>query len=185
VKRFDHSGGVLALPSRRRYGIASRVTRIGLISDTHGLLRPEAVAFLHGSDRIIHAGDIGSVDVLAALSALAPLTAVRGNNDTGAWADAVPETDFVRVGGVAIGVVHDIADLGPDVAGVHAVIAGHSHRPLVEQRGDVLFVNPGSAGPRRFSLPVSVAELVVDGGAVSARLVELAVAPATRNGRAP
>ena len=131
--------------------------RIGLISDTHDLLRPEALAFLAGSDRIVHAGDICSPGVLEALAAVAPLTAVRGNNDRGAWAARLRESELVDVGG----------------DGVDVVVSGHSHRPLVERRDGVLFINPGSAGPRRFSLPISVGELTIVDGAASARTVTL------------
>jgi putative phosphoesterase len=149
--------------------------RIGLISDTHGLLRPEAVTFLRGSDRIVHAGDIGGAHILAELSALAPVTAVRGNNDKGPWAEAVADTEVLQVGDVFIYVIHDIADLDldPVAAGIHVVMFGHTHRPSVRERDGVLYVNPGSSGPRRFNLPVAVAELEVDGRSVQAKLVEL------------
>ena len=153
--------------------------RIGLISDTHGLLRPEAVAFLRGCDHIIHGGDIDTPEVLDELRAIAPLTAVRGNVDRGAWAEAVAPAELVQVGGIFIHVLHDLAelDIEPAAAGVRVVVSGHSHKPAVAQRDAVLYVNPGSAGPRRFSLPISVGELLVDeDGRVSARTVELAVA---------
>jgi putative phosphoesterase len=151
------------------------MARIGLISDTHGLLRPEAVSFLRGCDHIVHAGDIGHAEILAQLSALAPVTAVRGNNDNGPWAERLAQTEFVRIGEIFVYALHDIAqlDIEPGGAGVHVVVSGHSHKPSVQHRDGVLYVNPGSAGPRRFSLPISVAELVVEGSAVSARLVEL------------
>ncbi len=131
---------------------------IGLIADTHGLLRAEALTALAGVSRIIHAGDIGGPEVLEALGAIAPVDAVRGNNDRGAWAEALPETRVVRAAGARILVLHDIKTLAVDPAaqGYAVVIAGHSHRPDVTQREGVLFVNPGSAGPRRFSLPVAV-----------------------------
>jgi putative phosphoesterase len=150
--------------------------RVGLISDTHGLLRPEAVAALAGSDHVIHAGDIGTPEILAALGRIAPVTAVRGNNDRGAWARAIPETAELALGGARIYVIHDVAGLAidPGAAGVQAVIAGHSHRPMVTEKDGVLFVNPGSAGPRRFRLPVSVGALEIRGGRVAARLVTLA-----------
>lgn len=156
----------------------SPVTRIGLISDTHGLLRPPALAFLQGSDLIIHAGDIGNGGILTELSTLAPVTAVSGNNDHGGWAADLPATALVRVGEIVIHVLHDLADLDldPVAAGVDVVVSGHSHQPAVERRDGVLYVNPGSAGPRRFRLPISAAELMVDGRAVSARLVVLPVA---------
>jgi uncharacterized protein len=150
--------------------------RIGLISDTHGLLRPEAKAFLAGSDVIIHAGDIGDAGILTELQRIAPVTAVRGNNDTGAWAETLNETALMRVGDSVIYAIHDLARLGiePSATGIRAVVSGHSHKPRVEERGGVLFVNPGSAGPRRFRLPIAAGEIIVDGAAISARTVELA-----------
>jgi uncharacterized protein len=150
--------------------------RIGVISDTHNLLRPGAKDFLRGSDFIIHAGDICKPELLAELRALAPVTAVRGNNDQGDWARALPETEMVAAGRITIYVVHDLADMDidPEVAGVQVVVSGHSHRPAIQQKGGVLFVNPGSAGPRRFRLPVSAAEIRIDGDRVSARVAELA-----------
>jgi uncharacterized protein len=138
--------------------------RIALISDTHGLWRPEAERFLRTCDHIVHAGDIGRPELLERLRALAPVTAVRGNNDTGQWASALPDTQSVRLGGVSLFVLHDLKELGvrPAPAGTQVIVCGHSHRPLVSRRADgVLLVNPGSAGPRRFSLPVSAAELVI------------------------
>ena len=152
------------------------MARVGLISDTHGLLRPEVLAFLKGCDHIVHGGDIGRAEVLRELSALGPLTAVRGNNDHGAWAEHLAETELFKVGGVFIYALHDLSqlDIEPVAAGVQVIVSGHSHKPLVEQRDGVLYVNPGSAGPRRFRLPISVAELTITGQAVSARLVELA-----------
>ncbi|MGR4868301.1 metallophosphoesterase family protein [Variovorax sp. LARHSF232] len=148
------------------------MTRIGLISDTHGLLRREALAFLQGSDFIVHGGDIGSPDILEQLGRIAPVTAVRGNNDREAWAMQVPETDFLQVGELFLYALHDLAllDIDPAAAGVRVVVSGHSHKPLVEERDGVLFVNPGSAGPRRFSLPISAGELIVNGEQVSARI---------------
>ncbi|MDH6170518.1 putative phosphoesterase [Variovorax boronicumulans] len=150
--------------------------RVGLISDTHGLLRPQAVAALQGSDFIVHGGDIGDAGILEALSAIAPLTVVRGNNDREPWADGIAETEFLKAGSMVIYAIHDLSqiDIDPAGAGVRVVISGHSHKPKVEQRDGVLYVNPGSAGPRRFKLPIAVAELIVDGDAVSARIVELA-----------
>lgn len=142
---------------------------MGLISDTHGLLRPEAQAFLRGCDHIVHAGDIGNAGILEALAALAPLTAVRGNNDNGAWAEAIPETALLRAGGVLVHVLHDIADLVLP-AGARVVVSGHSHKPQVAQRDGVLYVNPGSAGPCRFKLPVAVGELIVSGCDLQARI---------------
>ena len=150
---------------------------VGVISDTHGLLRPEAVAALQGSDLIIHAGDIGNPDVLKTLETIAPVIAVRGNNDKGAWAESLPEFEVVQVGSVYIYILHDAKelDLDPTAAGFGVVISGHSHRPAVEERKGILFVNPGSAGPRRFTLPISVARLTVAGEAVEAEVVELGV----------
>ncbi|WP_390341983.1 metallophosphoesterase family protein [Variovorax boronicumulans] len=149
--------------------------RVGLISDTHGLLRPQAVAALQGCDFIVHGGDIGDAGILDALAAIAPLTVVRGNNDREAWAEAIPETAFLKVGDVHVYAIHDLSqiDIDPAGAGVRVVISGHSHQPKVEERGGVLYVNPGSAGPRRFKQPIAVAELIVDGDTVSARIVEL------------
>lgn len=149
--------------------------RIGLISDTHGLLRPEAIAFLRGCEHIVHGGDIGDARILQALAAIAPLTAVRGNNDLGAWAEAVPETALLELGGLRLYAIHDLAqlDIDPPAAGVRVVVAGHSHRPRAEERDGVLYVNPGSAGPRRFRLPISAAELKIERGVVTPRIVEL------------
>jgi putative phosphoesterase len=142
--------------------------RIGVISDTHNLLRPEATAYLHGCDHLIHAGDICEPAVLDALRTIAPLTAVRGNNDLGAWAQGIPRTALVELGGVFFYVVHDIADLDidPVSAGVRVVVSGHSHLPAVLERQGVVYLNPGSAGPRRFKLPVSAAEVLVQGASV-------------------
>lgn len=151
------------------------ILRVGLISDTHGLLRPQASAFLRGCDHIIHGGDIGSPEILRELSAIAPLTAVRGNNDKGSWADALLETEFIRFGDTLVYVLHDLAllDIEPRAAGVDVVVSGHSHRPRIEERGGVLYINPGSAGPRRFKLPIAVAEIVVGGASITSRIVEL------------
>jgi len=150
---------------------------VGVISDTHGLLRPQAIAALRGSDLIIHAGDVGHPDVLAPLRAVAPLHVVRGNVDTGAWARALPETERVDVGGHIIHVLHNIADLGrdPAAAGFAAVIYGHSHKPSIETRDGVLWLNPGSAGPRRFDLPISLARLHVTANELRPELVTLSV----------
>lgn len=148
--------------------------RIGLISDTHGLLRPEARLFLHGCDAIIHTGDIGA-GILEELAALAPVTAVRGNTDVGPWADLLRETELLKTGDVLVCAIHDLARLriDPVAEGIRVVICGHSHKPQVAEREGVLYVNPGSAGPRRFKLPIAVGELIVNGSAVSARIVEL------------
>jgi putative phosphoesterase len=151
--------------------------RIGLVSDTHGLLRPEAAQFLRGCNQIIHAGDIGDSAVLDTLQGIAPVTAVRGNNDTGEWAMAIPETQTLRIGGIAVFVLHDISELPthrvpPDV---RVVVCGHSHKPQVARdSGGLLVINPGSAGPRRFKLPVSAAELMIaQDGSLEPRLVNL------------
>ena len=149
--------------------------RVGVISDTHGLLRPQALAQLAGSDYIIHGGDIGNPEILDQLAAIAPLTVVRGNNDRAQWARDIPATATLDLGAVQLYALHNINELAidPAAAGIRAVIFGHSHTPKANWRGDVLYLNPGSAGPRRFKLPVSVAELLVDGPTVSARIIEL------------
>ena len=150
--------------------------RIGLLSDTHGLLRPEVEAFLQGSDRIIHAGDICDAGIIEQLKRIAPVSAVRGNNDVGSWAESLSETEWVRVGGIDIYVIHNVAEL--DVsrlsAGAEVIVFGHSHKPVAERRDGVLYVNPGSAGPRRFKLPISAAELVIENGEVAVRLQQFA-----------
>ena len=147
--------------------------RIGLISDTHGLLRPEVLDFLRGSDHILHAGDICTPDVLEQLAVLAPVTAVRGNNDRGDWGQRVLASETVQFEQVFVHMLHDLSDLDldPEGARMAVVVSGHSHKPLVDQRGPVLYVNPGSAGPRRFKLPISAGELRIDGARVSAHLV--------------
>ena len=149
---------------------------VGLISDTHGLLRPEALRLLQGSDFIVHAGDIGKPEIMTELARLAPLTAIRGNVDTGAWARALPQTETLQLGdGARLYVLHDIGDLDldPAASGFQAVVSGHSHKPGVRWKDGVLYVNPGSAGPRRFSLPISVARLYVDSGTVSVDLMSV------------
>lgn len=147
--------------------------RIGLISDTHGLLRPQALHALRGADHILHAGDIDAPEVLEALRALAPVTAVRGNNDRGAWARSLRETEVATFAGVPVHLIHqlDLLDAAPPPGA--AVVSGHSHRPAIETRNGVLYVNPGAAGPRRFTLPVSVGFLELDSGAVTARIARL------------
>ncbi len=148
---------------------------IGVISDTHGLLRPEALAALRGSDHIIHAGDVGEPEILDQLAAIAPVTAIRGNIDKTAWARKLPETEVVELGGISIYVLHDLTrlDLKPQAAGFKVVISGHSHIPKQETREGVLYFNPGSAGPRRFKLPVTVGRLIVEGGDPRAEIVAL------------
>lgn len=149
--------------------------RVGIISDTHGLLRPEALALLEGCDHIIHGGDIGNPDILAALSALAPLTVVRGNNDREAWAKDIPASARLTIGGMEIYVVHDVADAksDPRAVGAQIIVSGHSHKPSVVERNDVLYLNPGSAGRRRFKLPISLAEILIGNGKASARILDI------------
>ena len=150
---------------------------IGVISDTHGLLRREAVEALKGCSRIIHAGDVGSPDVLNRLRDFAPVTAVRGNVDTGAWALALPRSKVIELEGHAIYIRHivDEIDVVPSFESISAVVYGHSHKPSIEHRGGVLYLNPGSAGPRRFKLPVTVARLSVIDGQPTAQIIELDV----------
>ena len=148
------------------------MARVGLISDTHGLMRPEALEYLRGSDHIVHAGDIGDPGILEALRRLAPVTAVRGNNDRGDWARAVPDIANFQVDDVTIHVLHDVGQLRLQ-PGVRVVVSGHSHKPRVEERDGVLYVNPGSAGPRRFTLPIAVGELRISGETVKAQIHEL------------
>jgi len=149
--------------------------RIGLISDTHGLVREEAVAALRGCQHILHAGDIDEPDVLVKLRKLAPVTVVRGNNDRGPWAQKIPEYEVVEFGAISVYLRHDEAelDIDPAAAGFRVMLFGHSHKPKVETRDGVLFVNPGSAGPRRFKLPVAVGELLIAGDRVEARIITL------------
>jgi len=149
--------------------------RVGLISDTHGLLRPQAIDFLQGSDLIVHGGDICDGAILTALAAIAPLIAVRGNNDRGDWAARLRESELFRIGDAFIYAIHDVAaiDIEPRAAGVQVIVSGHSHQPSIRRDDGVLYVNPGSAGPRRFRLPISVGELTIAGASVTARTVEL------------
>jgi len=148
---------------------------IGVISDTHGLLRPEALEALNGLKHIIHAGDVGDPAILDELREIAPVTAVRGNVDHGAWAKKIPETELVEIGGVSIYVVHILEklDLKPEAAGIRAVIYGHSHVPKLETKNGVLYFNPGSAGPKRFHLPITVGRLMVENGTVGAEIIEI------------
>jgi uncharacterized protein len=149
--------------------------RIGVISDTHGLLRPQALEALAGCNPIIHAGDVGRPDILDALSDIAPVHAVRGNVDRGGWAEQLPETAIVEVDSCRLYVLHDLAalDFDPAAAGFRAVIAGHSHRPMIETVDGVLRFNPGAAGPRRFTLPVTVGRLILADGELSAEIIDL------------
>jgi uncharacterized protein len=148
---------------------------IGVISDTHGLLRPEALGALEGSDHIIHAGDVGDPSILDRLRVIAPLTVVRGNVDYGSWAKDIPDTDVLDVAGVSIYILHILEklDLKPEAAGINAVIYGHSHVPKQEMKDGVLYFNPGSAGPKRFNLPITVGKLVVEGGKVRGEIMQL------------
>jgi len=148
---------------------------IGVVSDTHGLLRPEALDALGGSDHIIHAGDVGSPEILEKLATIAPVTAVRGNVDKSPWARKLPGTEVIEVGGVSIYALHDLTklDLKPNAAGFAVVVSGHSHIPKQETRDGVLYFNPGSAGPRRFKLPVTVGKLTVKDGSVRSEIVTL------------
>jgi len=148
---------------------------VGVISDTHGLLRPEAIAALRGVDRIIHGGDIGAPEILTTLGEMAPVTAVRGNNDKGAWARAIPLTQVVDADGALIYVIHDVGelDVDPGAGGFGVVIAGHSHQPRNEVRDGVLWFNPGSAGPRRFKLPIALGLLTIEAGRARGEIVTL------------
>jgi len=147
---------------------------IGVISDTHGLLRPQVLPVFKGVQMILHAGDIGNPEVLEGLRTIAPVTAVRGNNDRGDWANAIDEFEVTKLGSAAIYMLHDVKELEPAVlAGFQIVVSGHSHRPSVDRRDGVLFLNPGSAGPRRFKLPISVARLTIQGTSIRAKLIEL------------
>ncbi|MFZ0632406.1 MAG: metallophosphoesterase family protein [Acidobacteriaceae bacterium] len=149
--------------------------RIGVISDTHGLLRPEAVRALEGSEAILHAGDVGDAAILEVLSRIAPVTAIRGNIDQTGPCAALPATEWVELGGAAFYLIHDLKelDLDPAAAGIAVVVSGHSHQAKVERRKGVLYLNPGSAGPRRFRLPVTLARVRVESGRVEAEIVEL------------
>jgi putative phosphoesterase len=151
--------------------------RIGVISDTHGLLRPEALGALRGVDRILHAGDVGGPEILDRLRELAPVTAVRGNVDREPWAAALAGTEVLEVDGISIYLLHNLdqLDLKPEAAGFRIVIYGHSHRPKIEEKNGVLYFNPGSAGPRRFQLPVSVGVLEIKDGSIRVRVINLEV----------
>jgi len=153
------------------------MTTVGVISDTHGLLRPEAVQALGGVDRILHGGDVGAPEILKELATIAPVTAVRGNVDGGSWARKLPLSEVIEVEGVSIYILHILEnlDLKPEVAGFKVVVYGHSHVPTIEEKNGVLYFNPGSAGPRRFKLPVTVGRLRIDRGKVKAEIVKLTV----------
>lgn len=149
--------------------------QIGIISDTHGLLRPEAIELLSGSDHIIHAGDVGGLSILSQLSAIAPVTAVKGNCDRGALVQTLPETQIIEVDGKFIYVIHDIHNMpiDPGAAGIDAVVSGHSHAPRIKHKNGILYVNPGGAGIRRFSLPLGVALLYIEGLNMDAKFIEI------------
>jgi uncharacterized protein len=153
---------------------------VGVIADTHGLLRPEARSFLLGSNYIVHAGDIGDRGILDELRGIAPVSVVRGNNDSAPWAAQLRETERLHAGEVCIHVVHNLAELHlePAAAEVQVIVSGHSHKPMLKLRAGVLFMNPGSAGPRRFRLPIAVGEILIEGRSVAARIVDLASARA-------
>ncbi len=155
---------------------SNKIIRIGVISDTHGLLREEAIKALAGSDFIIHAGDVDTPEILETLAKMAPLTVVHGNVDRGAWAKKIPHTDVLEAGGVSIYVLHNLQelDLNPKAAGFAAVVYGHSHKPKQDAKDGVLYFNPGSAGPRRFNLPISVGRVTVQDGIVRAEIIEIA-----------
>ncbi len=149
--------------------------RIGIISDTHGLLRPEAIKQLAGADHIIHAGDIGGPEVIEGLRRIASTTEIRGNIDTGEWAKAYPNTELVELGGRVLYVLHNLKEikLDPAASGFDVVVSGHSHRPKIETKNGVLYINPGSAGPRRFKLPIALATLALSDGALLPRILEI------------
>lgn len=161
----------------RKQSVALKSGWIGLISDTHGLVRPEALAALKRSELIIHAGDIGNPEVLASLSAIAPVLAIRGNNDREKWARQLPDVLRLRINGVKLHVIHNLRELehGPVSNGIRAVISGHSHKPSIVEREQILFINPGSAGPRRFKLPVAVGRIFVRGQTLRAQILELKI----------
>jgi putative phosphoesterase len=165
------------MPQTERPKKKSALHVIGLISDTHGLVRPEAVEALQGVDLLIHAGDIGKPEVLDALKAISPLVAIKGNNDVGAWAKPLPDTQVLQTADTKLFVIHNVKELDCDPAaeGYKVVVSGHSHKPSILTHDGVLFVNPGSAGPRRFKLPVAVGKLFIENRQVNAELIELRV----------
>ncbi|HEU4345431.1 MAG TPA: metallophosphoesterase family protein [Candidatus Binatia bacterium] len=154
---------------------ANQITVIGLISDTHGLIRPQALEALRGVDLVVHAGDIGKPQVIDSLKTIAPVVAIKGNNDTEPWATPFPDTKLVKAGVARLYIIHNVKELAVDARGFDAVISGHSHKPSVSSRDGILYVNPGSAGPRRFKLPIAVGKLVVDGTKIDAEIIELRV----------
>jgi len=163
--------------SVRRHRVALKRGIIGVISDTHSLLRPEALSALKNSELILHAGDIGKFEVIETLNRVAPVLAIRGNNDRGAWAKSLPDVLTLQANGIKFQVIHNVHDLveNPIQTGVSAVISGHSHMPAINRRDEVLYLNPGSAGPRRFKLPVAVGLIYLHGKKIRARIVELQV----------
>ncbi len=167
--RLSDSSGIGGISGGGR----AKEHRIGVISDTHGMVRPEALKNLLGSELIIHAGDIGGQKVLDAFSAIAPVLAVRGNNDQGEWARRLPKTETVKIDEVFFAVVHILRVLELDLSGIGCVISGHSHRASAKRKGDVLYLNPGTAGPRRFGRPATLARLWVQGEIIDAEIVDL------------
>jgi len=157
--------------------VASPIQTIGVISDTHGLLRPEAIAALRGSDLIVHAGDVGDPNILVELKKIAPVVAVRGNVDRDAWANRLPQAKTIDHADVRLYVLHIIDELvvDPAASGIHAVISGHTHQPKIKTKNGVLYFNPGSAGPRRFNLPISLGRLVISEGKLTGEIVDLSV----------
>ena len=171
----DHARDCIAL--RARTTKKSDLHVIGLISDTHGLIRPQAIEALQGVDLIIHAGDIGKPEVVSVLKDVAPVAAIKGNIDSGAWAKLLPDTKLVKAGGMRLFIIHNVRELDcdPVARGFQVVVSGHSHKPSVSTRDGVLFVNPGSAGPRRFKLPIAVGKLFIEDNRVNAAIIELPV----------
>ncbi len=176
-ERMDRKNETSLVQGAHGDHVNSKPIRIGVISDTHNLVRPGALALLQGCDHIVHAGDVCGPDVLAQLATLAPVTAVRGNNDVGPWAQSLRESELIRLGGVYIYVVHDLAqlDIDPQAAGVQIIVSGPSHQPGLEEANGVLYLNPGIAGPRRFKLPISLAEITIDNGNIAAHLHALSM----------
>jgi putative phosphoesterase len=161
----------------RRRRLSLKSGRIGLLSDTHGLVRPEALAALKGSEVILHAGDIGKAEVLDSFGSIASVIAIKGNNDRDLWAKKIPDVLNLEINGVKIHVIHNVNELDADPAndGFRVIVSGHSHKPRLVEQGGILFINPGSAGPRRFKLPVSVGRLWINRGNVHAEIIELKI----------